>query len=166
MKKFIARTAAIMLTAACAFGPAALANGAATQTVGPETVTPDAAGTFTLTVTVTGVKSDRGQIMAGLLKADPTSGVARNAGGIAAPAVEGTTILTFTGLSEGDYAVRLFHDENSDGEMSSNMFGIPVEGFAFSNGARAGFGPPDFSEMKVEVKADTTTTANMAYMLR
>lgn len=166
MKKLIAFTAAIMLTAATAFVPVALADGGATQTVTTEAITPGAAGTFTLTVTVTGVKSDRGQIMAGLLKADTAAGVARNAGGMAAPAVEGTTTLTFTGLSEGGYAVRLFHDENGDGEMSSNMFGIPVEGFAFSNGARSSFGPPDFTAMKVEVKADTTTTANMAYMLR
>jgi uncharacterized protein (DUF2141 family) len=48
--------------------------------------------------------------------------------------------------------------------MSTNMFGIPTEGYAFSNRAKATFGPPKFADMKVEIKAaDTTTVAVMAY---
>jgi uncharacterized protein (DUF2141 family) len=124
---------------------------------------PDAAATYSLTVTVRGVRSGQGQIMAGLLKADAAAGTARNAGGVAAQARAGETTIVFSGLEPGSYAVRLFHDENGDGQMATNLFGIPTEGFAFSNNARAGFGPPDFAEMKVDVAANARTTATMSY---
>jgi uncharacterized protein (DUF2141 family) len=122
-----------------------------------------AATTHTLTVNVTGIRSSRGNIRAQLMKADPVAGVARGVGGNFMAAAEGSTTLTFAGLADGDYAVQMFHDEDGDGEMKTNLFGIPSEGFAFSNGARAAFGPPKFTDMKVTVKADTTTVANMAY---
>jgi uncharacterized protein (DUF2141 family) len=168
------RTAGLItLVAACLTGPAladtvgnaGARTGDASSTAVPSDapVAPAATATYTLTVTVSGVRSGNGRIMAGLLKADRTAGTAASAGGTMAPAVEGTTVLTFAGLAEGDYAVRLFHDENGDGEMGMNLFGIPTEGYGFSNAARARFGPPAFSEMKVEVRADATTLAVMAY---
>jgi uncharacterized protein (DUF2141 family) len=122
-----------------------------------------AVGTYTLTVTVEGVRSAAGTIQAGLLKADATAGTARQAGGTGAAAAPGTLVLTFPGLSAGEYAVQLFHDENGDGQMGTNLFGIPTEGFGFSNAARASFGPPKFADMKVVVSADTTTRAVLAY---
>lgn len=121
------------------------------------------AGTYTLTVTVEGVESAQGVIMAGLLKANPAGGRPIAAGGARVEAVAGTMTVTFTGLAAGDYAVRLFHDANANGEMETNAFGIPLEGYGFSNRARAGFGPPSFDEMKVTVAGDTTTTAVMTY---
>jgi uncharacterized protein (DUF2141 family) len=141
-------------------GSVALADTVATPAPAPVAAV---AGPHTLTVTVTNVRSARGNIRAQLLKADTVAGVARGAGGTMAVAVEGTTTLTFTGLTNGDYAVQLFHDEDSDGEMKTNMFGIPSEGFSFSNSARGSFGPPKFADMKVSVTANTTTIAPMAY---
>jgi uncharacterized protein (DUF2141 family) len=160
-------TAAFLATPALAdeTGNAALVPGDSSSAVVATDAAeaPTATATYTLTVTVTGVRSGNGRIMAGLLKADRTAGTASSAGGTMAQAVEGTTVLTFAGLPEGDYAVRLFHDENGDGEMGMNLFGIPTEGYAFSNSARARFGPPAFAEMKVEVRTDATTLAVMAY---
>lgn len=125
--------------------------------------TQTAAGPHTLTVTVEGVETADGVIMAGLLKADPAGGRPRQVGGARVEAVAGSTTVTFTGLAAGDYAVRLFHDANANGEMETNAFGIPLEGYGFSNGARAGFGPPSFEEMKVTVAGDTATTAVLTY---
>lgn len=122
-----------------------------------------AAPTYTLTMTVEGVRTAEGQIMAQLLKADDTTGTAPPLFGIRAPAIAGVTALSFTGLEAGDYAVRVFHDEDSDGEMKTNAFGMPKEGFGFSNRAKARFGPPDFKDMKVSVSADTATSAVMSY---
>jgi uncharacterized protein (DUF2141 family) len=122
-----------------------------------------AQGAFTLTLSVEGVRSSDGTLMAELLKANPETGKAAAVGGTGAPAVTGTTTLSFAGLEPGDYAVRLFHDEDGDGEMKTNAFGIPKEGFGFSNGAKAKFGPPAFADMKVTVSADTASTAIMAY---
>jgi uncharacterized protein (DUF2141 family) len=122
-----------------------------------------AAPTHSLTVTVNNVRSAGGTIRAQLMKADPASGTAKGVGGTFIPSAQGTVTITFNNLVDGDYAVQMFHDEDGDGQMKTNLFGIPTEGFAFSNAARAAFGPPKFSDMRVTVNADTVTTANMAY---
>lgn len=126
----------------------------------PAVVTPAA---FSLTVTVEGVRSDKGRIMAQLMRSDDAKAKPKTLAGQAVPAANGKVILVFAGLPAGSYAVQMFHDEDGNGEMKTNMFGIPSEGFAFSNRAKASFGPPSFDVMKVDVKADTTTTAVMAY---
>jgi uncharacterized protein (DUF2141 family) len=142
----------------------AFADQAPTTTTAP-TPAPTAAltGPNSLTVTVSGVRSARGSIRAGLRMADYTTGTAKSVGGTIAPAVEGTVTLTFNNLPDGDYAVQMFHDEDDNGEMKTNLFGIPSEGYGFSNGARAAFGPPKFADMKVTVRGATTTVANMNY---
>ncbi|MGF1937331.1 MAG: DUF2141 domain-containing protein [Nostoc sp. ChiQUE02] len=40
--------------------------------------------------------------------------------------------ITFENLKAGSYAVAVFHDQNNDGTLNSNVFGIPREGFGFS----------------------------------
>ena len=50
-------------------------------------------------------------------------------------------------LEFGEYAVKVFHDENSNGELDTAMFGIPKEAYGFSNNAKGKFGPPAFSKV-------------------
>jgi len=57
-------------------------------------------------------------------------------------------------LKPGKYAVRYFHDENLNGEMETNMFGKPTEGYGFSNNVTGKFGPPPFEKWLFEVKED------------
>lgn len=52
---------------------------------------------------------------------------------------------SFTGLPAGNYAVAILHDENDDRKMNTNFFGIPKEGYGFSNNVMGTFGPPSFS---------------------
>jgi uncharacterized protein (DUF2141 family) len=54
----------------------------------------------------------------------------------------------FEGLPFGEYAIKLFHDENMDGELNSNFLGIPTEDYGFSNNARGTFGPADYNDAK------------------
>jgi uncharacterized protein (DUF2141 family) len=57
-------------------------------------------------------------------------------------AITGATArVDFSDLAPGQYAFRMFHDVNGDGEMNTNVMGIPTEPFAFSNNARGSFGP-------------------------
>jgi len=59
-------------------------------------------------------------------------------------------LVTFKDIPDGEYAVKLYHDDNDNNKMDSNMFGIPKEGYGFSNnGGR--FGAPDYSEAKITV---------------
>jgi uncharacterized protein (DUF2141 family) len=118
-----------------------------------------------LAVTVQGVRSDKGNIMAQLLKADAAQGKAVQAAGTMQQAKAGTLELLFSNLAPGDYAVMLFHDENGNTKMDSNIVGIPTEGYGFSNNAKGSFGPPKFSAMKVTVgtAGRVTTTAPLNY---
>ena len=54
-------------------------------------------------------------------------------------------------LPAGRYAVKAFHDENDNGELDTNLVGIPSEGYGFANDPSTTFGPPDFEEAAVTV---------------
>ena len=64
---------------------------------------------------------------------------------------EHTVSYTFKGLKKGTYAVSIFQDENENGKLDANFFGIPSEPYAFSNNARGMFGPPSFEDCQFEV---------------
>lgn len=53
-----------------------------------------------------------------------------------------------TGLTPGEYAISILHDENRDQKLNTNSLGIPSEGTAASNNAKMIFGPPKFDEAK------------------
>ncbi|MGB2959396.1 MAG: DUF2141 domain-containing protein [Bacteroidota bacterium] len=55
---------------------------------------------------------------------------------------------TFTDIPYGEYAVKIFHDEDGDKELDTGLFGIPTEAYGFSNNASASFGPPDFEDAR------------------
>jgi uncharacterized protein (DUF2141 family) len=55
---------------------------------------------------------------------------------------------TINELPYGEYAIKLYHDENSDGEFNSNFLGIPTEDYGFSNNATGTFGPADYADTK------------------
>jgi uncharacterized protein (DUF2141 family) len=38
----------------------------------------------------------------------------------------------------------VIHDENRNGELDTNMFGIPKEGYGFSSGAKVTMSAPSF----------------------
>ena len=93
-----------------------------------------------LTVTVEGIAKQQGSIMLGLFDEATYNGDGAVNG--ANLTVEGTSVsVTFEGLEPGEYAVRLYHDVNDDGEMNSNPFGMPTEPYALSNNAQGRFGP-------------------------
>ena len=53
----------------------------------------------------------------------------------ARPADTSGVRIIFAGLPPGDYAVAAFHDADGNGELGTNILGIPTEGYGFSNGA-------------------------------
>ncbi|MCS6974696.1 MAG: DUF2141 domain-containing protein [Cyclobacteriaceae bacterium] len=59
--------------------------------------------------------------------------------------------LTFNDLPSGEYAFSIFHDINDNGELDTNLLGIPKEPWGFSNNARGTFGPPDFEAASFRV---------------
>ncbi len=55
-------------------------------------------------------------------------------------------VVETVSLPYGEYAVKVFHDENGNGELDKRLFGIPVEAYGFSNDARGSMGPPEYEK--------------------
>ena len=73
------------------------------------------------------------------------------AGAVAAQwrsARNGVLEFVFTGLPAGKFAVAVFHDENGNDTLDTNLLGIPKEGYAFSENARGFAGPPSFVDRR------------------
>ncbi|NNG27636.1 MAG: DUF2141 domain-containing protein [Ignavibacteriaceae bacterium] len=79
------------------------------------------------------------------------------------PIINSEVSLKIDSLNYGNYAIKVFHDENSNGELDSNFLGIPTEDYGFSNNASSWFGPPSWEkavflfnheEMSIEISVD------------
>ena len=60
------------------------------------------------------------------------------------PIADKHAVCEFVGVAAGTYAVSVFHDENSNGKLDTNLLGIPREGVGASNDAKGHLGPPKF----------------------
>ncbi|GAA4009327.1 DUF2141 domain-containing protein [Hymenobacter fastidiosus] len=58
----------------------------------------------------------------------------------------------FENLPPGSYALAVYHDENSNGQLDKNSLGLPTERYGFSNNARSMmFFPPSFGAARFAV---------------
>ena len=113
-----------------------------------------------LTVEVRGVRSGDGRLYVAV-HAPETKDTFPAGTGVAAlrqRAQVGTVRFVLRDLSPGRYAVNAFHDENDNGDLDTNLLGIPSEGYGFTNDPDSSFGPPDFEEAAVDV-GDTPAVA-------
>ena len=53
------------------------------------------------------------------------------------------------------YGIAVYHDKNKNGKLDTNMLGIPLEDYGFSNNARGRFGPASWSQAKFTVNERT-----------
>lgn len=58
--------------------------------------------------------------------------------------------VVFSGVSTGQYAVAVLHDENADGRMNVSILGVPREGYGVSNNAKGKFGAPGFDASRFD----------------
>ncbi|NET47671.1 MAG: DUF2141 domain-containing protein [Merismopedia sp. SIO2A8] len=73
--------------------------------------------------------------------------------------------VTFDNLIYGSYAIAAYHDKNQDAQLNQGLFGIPTEGFAFSNDAPAPTGPASFQDAVFFLsQQDTTIQIQMRYL--
>lgn len=118
-----------------------------------------------LTVEIANVRSDAGRVLVAVHReSEHFPDAAWVAGAVRAPARNGAMRLVVEDLAPGRYGVTVFHDENDNGELDSNLLGIPTEGYGFSNDAPATFGPPEFTDVAVEIAGPAASTAlNLVY---
>ena len=115
-----------------------------------------------LAIEVHGVRSSDGRVylaVHGLATKDTFPSGEAVVEGLRAPARAGTMRFVAQDLAPGRYALSAFHDENDNGELDTNLLGIPSEGYGFGNDASAAFGPPRFEAAAVEVEAASAVTA-------
>lgn len=63
------------------------------------------------------------------------------------------------------YAVAVYHDADSDGDLDRSPEGMPMEGYGFSNDAPTKFGSPSFDAVRFGVKpvGETTIRVKVRY---
>jgi uncharacterized protein (DUF2141 family) len=69
--------------------------------------------------------------------------------GLTLPIMNRQAEVTLTDISPGFYAVKVFHDENNNDNLDTNLFGIPVEDYGFSNNSKSIFGIPGWNKAKL-----------------
>ena len=63
----------------------------------------------------------------------------------------------FEDVPNGEYAVKVFHDENANKKLDTNFVGMPKEKFGFSNDALGRFGPPSYEQARFRFEAEEAT---------
>lgn len=69
--------------------------------------------------------------------------------------------VKFTGLAPGEYAIVVHHDENCNDKLDKNVLGAPLEGYCFSNNAKAFTAPPKFKYAKFILDSSFSQTLKM-----
>ena len=116
-----------------------------------------------LAVEVRGVRSGDGRLFVAVHSPETSETFPAAAGivaGLQQRAHGGTIRFVLRDLPLGRYAVASFHDENGNGELDTNLVGIPSEGTGFANDPLSDFGLPDFESAALTL-GDAPATAVM-----
>jgi len=70
------------------------------------------------------------------------------------PAVAGSTVLSLSGLPEGDYGVLVIHDENGNQKLDRDWKGVPKEQWGMSNNPRVFLSAPGFEQARFHLNSD------------
>jgi uncharacterized protein (DUF2141 family) len=106
----------------------------------------------TLTVVVENVPAAEGKIMIEVLAGKTQfDGTTEADVSFRQRANAGSMTFSTSNLPAGEYAVRIMHDRNGNGELDSNFAGMPTETWAFSNNAAGNFGPPKWPDVKFDL---------------
>lgn len=123
------------------------------------------AASQTLNIQINKIKNDKGEILVSLYNNEQgfpyeaTSSIKT----FSVKASKGSVVLTAKQLKPGTYAIALFHDADGNRKLTTNILGIPKEGYAFSNNASNFFGIPSFKDASFKLNADTTILINMKH---
>jgi uncharacterized protein (DUF2141 family) len=119
----------------------------------PEPTITLAAGTGSIAASISNVKVGKGVVYCALFNsstgfpgASPIKG-----GSTKAPADAATVTCRYDSLPSGDYAISIFQDENGNGQLDTNAFGAPTEGYGASQNVIPGASAPTFDANKVTV---------------
>lgn len=110
-----------------------------------------------LTVHLQGIRAQTGLIKVALVDSQNAwDGAAAPVQSDGAPPQGEDATFTFKELMPGQYAVMVTHDENGNGKLDSNVLGMPVEGYGFSNNPNV-MRKPTWNEARFEIDSDNLT---------
>ncbi len=145
---------------------AALALCATSAPLGAEVAGPKAAASASLTLSVQGQRSTRGQLLVCITAnagAFPDCSRDPAATRLIVP-LEDAAALRASLPAGRRYAIAVVHDENGNGRMDKLM-GIPREGFGFSRDPALRMGPPRFDSAAFRLDGPDTESIRLRYML-
>jgi uncharacterized protein (DUF2141 family) len=109
-----------------------------------------------LTVVLQDVRAQTGLIKVALVDSQAGwDGKAAPVQATGAPPSGEQATFVFKDLKPGTYAVLITHDENGNGQLDTNMMGMPVEGYGFSNNPRV-MRKPTWDEARFELVGEAT----------
>jgi uncharacterized protein (DUF2141 family) len=113
----------------------------------------ETAGFGDLEIVAVGFKSGDGKVQIALYQAEegrPFEGGPFRQASVAIEKRKSTWV--FERIPFGEYGVKIYHDENGNGELDTNFLGVPKEAYGFSNNARGTFGPPKDEKIKFSLR--------------
>jgi len=115
----------------------------------------DTLKTGNLTVQITNIKNSSGDVKIGLFNSETSfDGKEEKFKGITVLADNDTIRWSLGNIPFGYYAVKAFHDEDQDDDVDTK-FGIPLEGFGFSNNPSIFSGAPSYDKAKFLFDTDS-----------
>ena len=125
----------------------------------------DPPATATLTIKVTGLRNHKGELIFGVFKSAEgfPNEKAKSVNWQVKPA--DAENLTFTvQLPPGRYSGSVLHDENRNGKMDFNSFGVPIEGYGVTNNPKPKLRKATFDEARFTLPSDgATLTISVQY---
>jgi len=120
------------------------------------------ASAATVQVTIAGVTSDKGVVQVAVCDEANYRKDCRLTATV--PARTGAVTVDVPNVPSGTWAVLAYHDENGNKKLDTNFVGMPTEGYGFSNGAKARFGPPSFKDAAIAVgEGNVPATVTLKY---
>ena len=102
-----------------------------------------------LTLILTGFENEKGEVRIALNDSEENYDSRVEAyRGVNTKITNKQAIWVFEQLPYGEYAIKVYHDEDNDEELDKNFLGIPTEDYGFSNNARGSFGPAKWEDAK------------------
>lgn len=117
-----------------------------------------------LTVNISGVRPERGGSIL-LFLYDNENWLEVNSATVTVPVSAGVTeySVVLGNMVNRNYAVRVVHDENSDGRLTMRAFPpAPVEGYGFSAGYKPG-GVPEYEKAEFFYSGESKMGIDMSY---
>ena len=107
-----------------------------------------------LTVNISDVNQGKGHVMVGIYSGSDafSQGITSFASRVKAENEQEQVV--FKDVPAGEYAIKIYQDENSNQKLDFNFIGIPKEGYGFSNNVGR-FGSPKYQEAKFMVEEKT-----------